>query len=188
MSSTASKTAVATSARVAVGERRSCPASRCPPPADDDGDHITLQALHWLNLDWEACGFMEFVADIEPTGDGSLRLMYGIDGLTGKEGTFLICSFRLVSAFAIVGELQQARDLMDRLLRIASPLGLHAEEFDAGTARHLGNFPRAFSHLALLEAADEDRRPRGDGAVLRRRATRWGDRASPKEDRWTRTT
>jgi GH15 family glucan-1,4-alpha-glucosidase len=75
------------------------------------------------------------------------------DGLSGKEGTFLICSFWLVSALAIVGELQRARDLMERLLRIASPLGLYAEEFDAETGRHLGNFPQAFSHLALLEAA-----------------------------------
>ncbi len=75
------------------------------------------------------------------------------DGLSGKEGTFLICSFWLVSALAIVGELQRARDLMERLMRIASPLGLYAEEFDAGTGRHLGNFPQAFSHLALIEAA-----------------------------------
>ena len=75
------------------------------------------------------------------------------DGLSGKEGTFLICSFWLVSALAIVGELQRARDLMERMLRIASPLGLYAEEFDAGTGRHLGNFPQAFSHLALIEAA-----------------------------------
>ena len=75
------------------------------------------------------------------------------DGLSGKEGTFLICSFWLVSALAIVGELQRARDLMERLLRVASPLGLYAEEFDAETGRHLGNFPQAFSHLALIEAA-----------------------------------
>jgi alpha,alpha-trehalase len=75
------------------------------------------------------------------------------DGLSGKEGTFLICSFWLVSALAIVGELQAARDLMERLLRISSPLGLYAEEFDADTGRHLGNFPQAFSHLALMEAA-----------------------------------
>ena len=74
------------------------------------------------------------------------------DGLSGKEGTFLICSFWLVSAFAIVGELQRARDLMERLLRTASPLGLYAEEFDPNTGRHLGNFPQAFSHLALIEA------------------------------------
>jgi alpha,alpha-trehalase len=75
------------------------------------------------------------------------------DGLSGKEGTFLICSFWLVSAFAIVGDHQRARDLIERLLRVASPLGLFAEEFDADTGRHLGNFPQAFSHLALIEAA-----------------------------------
>ena len=75
------------------------------------------------------------------------------DGLSGKEGTFLICSFWLVSALVIVGEMQQARDLMERLLRVASPLGLYAEEFDAETGYHLGNFPQAFSHLALIEAA-----------------------------------
>jgi alpha,alpha-trehalase len=75
------------------------------------------------------------------------------DGLTGKEGSFLICSFWLVSALAIVGKWQRARDLMERLLRIASQLGLYAEEFDPGTGRHLGNFPQAFSHLALIEAA-----------------------------------
>jgi GH15 family glucan-1,4-alpha-glucosidase len=75
------------------------------------------------------------------------------DGLSGKEGTFLICSFWLVSGLAVVGELQRARDLMERLLRVASPLGLYAEEFDAETGRHLGNFPQAFSHLALIEAA-----------------------------------
>ena len=75
------------------------------------------------------------------------------DGLSGKEGTFLICSFWLVSALAIAGELQRARDLMERLLRVASPLGLYAEEFDSDTGRHLGNFPQAFSHLALMEAA-----------------------------------
>jgi GH15 family glucan-1,4-alpha-glucosidase len=75
------------------------------------------------------------------------------DGLSGKEGTFLICSFWLVSALATVGEMQKARDLMERLLRVASPLGLYAEEFDAATGRHLGNFPQAFSHLALMEAA-----------------------------------
>jgi GH15 family glucan-1,4-alpha-glucosidase len=75
------------------------------------------------------------------------------DGLSGKEGTFLICSFWLVSALTIIGEQQRARDLMERLLRVASPLGLFAEEFDVETGRHLGNFPQAFSHLALIEAA-----------------------------------
>jgi GH15 family glucan-1,4-alpha-glucosidase len=75
------------------------------------------------------------------------------DGLSGKEGTFLICSFWLVSAFAAVGEMARATSLMERLLRIRSPLGLYAEEFEVDRARHLGNFPQAFSHLALIQAA-----------------------------------
>ena len=75
------------------------------------------------------------------------------DGLSGREGSFLICSFWLVSALTIVGDEQRARDLMEKLLSIASPLGLYAEEFDTSTGRHLGNFPQAFSHLALIEAA-----------------------------------
>jgi alpha,alpha-trehalase len=75
------------------------------------------------------------------------------DGLSGKEGSFLICSFWLVSGLAIIGEAQRARDLMDKLLSVASPMGLYAEEFDTSTGRHLGNFPQAFSHLALIEAA-----------------------------------
>jgi alpha,alpha-trehalase len=75
------------------------------------------------------------------------------DGLSGEEGTFLICSFWLVSALLIIGQNQRARDLMERLIRVASPLGLYAEEYDVETGRHLGNFPQAFSHLALVEAA-----------------------------------
>jgi alpha,alpha-trehalase len=75
------------------------------------------------------------------------------DGLSGKEGTFLICSFWLVSALAIIGDERAARELMERLLRQASPLGLYAEELDSESGRHLGNFPQAFSHLALIEAA-----------------------------------
>jgi GH15 family glucan-1,4-alpha-glucosidase len=92
----------------------------------------------------------------ELTEDGFV-LRYHVDetddGLAGKEATFLICSFWLVSGLAAIGEENRARDLMDRLLAVASPLGLYAEEFDAATGRHLGNFPQAFSHLALIEAA-----------------------------------
>jgi alpha,alpha-trehalase len=75
------------------------------------------------------------------------------DGLSGKEGSFVICSFWLVSGLAIVGQTRRARELMERLVTAASPLGLYAEEFDVETGRHLGNFPQAFSHLALVEAA-----------------------------------
>jgi alpha,alpha-trehalase len=98
---------------------------------------------------------VEAIAD-DLTEDGFvLRYRTGEtdDGLSGKEGSFLICSFWLVSALAIAGEQQRARDLMEKLLRVASPLGLFAEEFDTSTGRHLGNFPQAFSHLALIEAA-----------------------------------
>jgi GH15 family glucan-1,4-alpha-glucosidase len=108
-------------------------------PADDERLHNTVDAI----------------AD-ELTENGFvLRYRTGEtdDGMSGKEGTFLICSFWLVSALAVVGEMQRARDLMERLLRVASPLGLYAEEFDAETGQFLGNFPQAFSHLALIEAA-----------------------------------
>jgi GH15 family glucan-1,4-alpha-glucosidase len=108
-------------------------------PSDDERLHATVHAI------------------AENLTENGFVLRYHTDetddGLSGKEGTFLICSFWLVSALAIVGELQDANDLMEKLLRIASPLGLYAEEFDADTARHLGNFPQAFSHLALIEAA-----------------------------------
>jgi alpha,alpha-trehalase len=75
------------------------------------------------------------------------------DGMSGKEGTFLICSFWLVSALAMIGETDRSRSQLERLLRVQSPLGLYAEEYEVDRARHLGNFPQAFSHLALIGAA-----------------------------------
>jgi GH15 family glucan-1,4-alpha-glucosidase len=74
------------------------------------------------------------------------------DGLTGAEGTFLICSFWLVSALSEIGEAERAAQMCERLLAHASPLGLYAEELEARTGRHLGNFPQAFTHLALINA------------------------------------
>ncbi|MBV9410235.1 MAG: glycoside hydrolase family 15 protein [Acidimicrobiia bacterium] len=74
------------------------------------------------------------------------------DGLAGEEGTFTICSFWLVSALAHIGEHTRARELAEKLLSFASPLGLYAEEIDARSGRHLGNFPQAFTHLALVNA------------------------------------
>jgi len=74
------------------------------------------------------------------------------DGLSGEEGAFTICSFWLVSALVEIGELQRARRLCEKLLSYASPLGLYGEELDPGTGRHLGNFPQAFTHLALINA------------------------------------
>ncbi|HET6966539.1 MAG TPA: glycoside hydrolase family 15 protein [Acidimicrobiales bacterium] len=74
------------------------------------------------------------------------------DGLHGHEGTFTICSFWLVSALVEIGELDRGRRLCERLLSLASPLELYAEEIDPRTGRHLGNFPQAFTHLALVNA------------------------------------
>jgi alpha,alpha-trehalase len=74
------------------------------------------------------------------------------DGLSGREGTFLICSFWLVSALSEIGEHDRATAMCERLLAHASPLGLYAEELDADTGRHLGNYPQAFTHLALINA------------------------------------
>jgi GH15 family glucan-1,4-alpha-glucosidase len=74
------------------------------------------------------------------------------DGLTGEEGTFTICSFWLVSALVEIGDVLRARELCEKLLSFASALGLYAEELDPNSGRHLGNFPQAFTHLALINA------------------------------------
>jgi GH15 family glucan-1,4-alpha-glucosidase len=74
------------------------------------------------------------------------------DGLSGEEGTFLICSFWMVSALSEIGEYERASNMCERLLAHASGLGLYAEELDAATGRHLGNYPQAFTHLALINA------------------------------------
>jgi GH15 family glucan-1,4-alpha-glucosidase len=94
------------------------------------------------------------IAD-ELTVDG-LVLRYRVDetddGLSGEEGSFTICSFWLVSALIEIGELERGRKLCERLLAYASPLELYAEEIDPRSGRHLGNFPQAFTHLALINA------------------------------------
>src|SRR5262249_38853142 len=74
------------------------------------------------------------------------------DGFTGEEGTFTICSFWLVSALTEIGEVDRARALCTKLLSYASPLHLYAEEIAPHSGLHLGNFPQAFTHLALINA------------------------------------
>ncbi|HEY1457953.1 MAG TPA: glycoside hydrolase family 15 protein [Solirubrobacteraceae bacterium] len=74
------------------------------------------------------------------------------DGQSGEEGTFLICSFWLVSALSEIGERREAEHLCERLLAYSSSLGLYAEELEASSGRHLGNYPQAFTHLALINA------------------------------------
>jgi GH15 family glucan-1,4-alpha-glucosidase len=92
------------------------------------------------------------------TEDG-LVLRYRTDttdtGFSGKEGTFNICSFWLVTALAMIGELDRSRALCEKLLSLAGPMLLYAEELDPTTGQHLGNFPQAFTHLALIEAIYE---------------------------------
>jgi GH15 family glucan-1,4-alpha-glucosidase len=94
------------------------------------------------------------IAD-ELTVDG-LVLRYRVDesddGFSSEEGSFTICSFWLVSALVEIGEVVRARQLCEKLLSYASPLQLYAEEIDPRSGRHLGNFPQAFSHLALINA------------------------------------
>jgi GH15 family glucan-1,4-alpha-glucosidase len=94
------------------------------------------------------------IAD-ELTQDG-LVLRYRVEGtdtgFSGEEGTFTICSFWLVTTLAMIGKTDRARALCQKLLSFAGPLQLYAEEIDATTGEHLGNFPQAFTHLALIEA------------------------------------
>src|SRR5947207_7246726 len=90
------------------------------------------------------------------------------DGLRGREASFTICSFWLVSALVEIGELARARGLCERLLSAASPLGLYAEEIDPETGRHWGNYPQAFTHLALINAVIHiiDAEHRGASAAM----------------------
>ncbi len=110
-------------------------------PPDDDRIRATVLAI----------------AD-ELTEDG-LVLRYKVDstdtGFAGKEGTFTICSWWLVTALAMIGENDRARALCKKLLSFAGPLNLYAEEIDTSTGEHLGNFPQAFTHLALIEAVSQ---------------------------------
>ncbi|MGD0197826.1 MAG: glycoside hydrolase family 15 protein [Solirubrobacteraceae bacterium] len=96
------------------------------------------------------------LAIADELNDHGLILRYRVedtdDGLHGEEGTFLICSFWMVSALSEIGETARARELCEQLLAHASPLALYAEELDARSGRHLGNFPQAFTHLALINA------------------------------------
>jgi GH15 family glucan-1,4-alpha-glucosidase len=96
------------------------------------------------------------IAIADELTEGGLVLRYRVqhtdDGLSGEEGTFTICSFWLVSALSEIGEPDRARALCERLLGLAGALRLYAEEIEPRSGRHLGNFPQAFTHLALINA------------------------------------
>jgi GH15 family glucan-1,4-alpha-glucosidase len=86
------------------------------------------------------------------------------DGLAGEEGTFVLCSFWLVSCLARAGELTRATELFDRITNFANDLGLLAEEIDSRNGELLGNFPQAFSHIGLITAAWDIDQALGAGA------------------------
>jgi GH15 family glucan-1,4-alpha-glucosidase len=140
-----------------------------------DASTLLIPLLRFLPPDDpRVCATVDAIAD-ELTEHG-LVLRYKVeetdDGLSGEEGTFLICSFWLVSALSEIGEPKRARALCERLLEAAGWLDLYAEELEAESGRHLGNFPQAFTHLALINAvshviADEKRaEDRGVTAVF----------------------
>jgi GH15 family glucan-1,4-alpha-glucosidase len=120
-----------------------------------DASVLLMPLVRFLPADDERIRNTVLAIADELTHDG-LVLRYLVDetddGLSGEEGTFTICSFWLVSALSEIGELERARGLCERLLSHQSSLGLYAEEIDPRTGRHLGNFPQAFTHLALINA------------------------------------
>jgi alpha,alpha-trehalase len=85
--------------------------------------------------------------------DGLVYRYRAHDGLQGEEGTFLLCTFWLAEALARAGQLDRARDVFERAARHVNDVGLLAEEIDPSTGAHLGNFPQAFSHIGLINAA-----------------------------------
>jgi len=120
-----------------------------------DASNLLVPLLRFLPPDDERV-FATVKAIREELTEHGLVLRYRTeetdDGLHGEEGTFLICSFWLVSALSEIGERREAEHLCERLLSYASPLGLYAEELEASSGRHLGNYPQAFTHLALINA------------------------------------
>jgi GH15 family glucan-1,4-alpha-glucosidase len=120
-----------------------------------DASNLLIPLVRFLPPhDERVCATVRAIKD-ELTENG-LVLRYRTDetddGQSGEEGTFLICSFWLVTALAEIGETREAENLCERLLTYASPLHLYAEELEASSGRMLGNFPQAFTHLALINA------------------------------------
>ena len=92
---------------------------------------------------------------------------HGTDGLPGSEGAFLACTFWLADNYAFAGRIKEAENVFERLLSLRNHLGLLSEEYDPHLQRQIGNFPQAFSHLALIQTARiiEDMSARGERAA-----------------------
>jgi GH15 family glucan-1,4-alpha-glucosidase len=122
---------------------------------DLDASLLLLPIMGFLPPDDERIRKTVLAIADELTEDG-LVLRYKVEGtdtgFEGKEGTFTICSFWLVTTLAMIGETDRARALCQKLLSFAGPLQLYAEEIDTSTGEHMGNYPQAFTHLALIEA------------------------------------
>jgi GH15 family glucan-1,4-alpha-glucosidase len=88
-----------------------------------------------------------FVLRYRTSDDGA------VDGLTGREGAFLACSFWLVDCLHMIGRGEEAVDLFERLIALSNDLGLLSEEYDPLAGRLVGNFPQAFSHVSLINSA-----------------------------------
>lgn len=98
-------------------------------------------------------GTIDATLDQLVTTDGLVKRYDGDDGLSGDEGSFLLCSFWLIDALALSGRIDHAESMFKSVLEYASPLGLFAEEVDNKTGSQLGNFPQAFSHIGLINSA-----------------------------------
>ena len=88
-----------------------------------------------------------FVLRYRTSDDGA------VDGLSGREGAFLACSFWLVDCLHLIGREDEAEELFERLLSLRNDLGLLSEEYDPHHGRQVGNFPQAFSHVSLINSA-----------------------------------
>jgi GH15 family glucan-1,4-alpha-glucosidase len=77
----------------------------------------------------------------------------GVDGLPGREGAFLPCTFWLADCLAMMGRVDEAREIFTRLTGLANDVGLLSEEYDPGRRRLIGNFPQAFTHVGLINTA-----------------------------------
>jgi GH15 family glucan-1,4-alpha-glucosidase len=119
-----------------------------------DASLLLLPLVRFLPSDDERIVATVEAIAAELVEDGLVLRMRPDDPDFAVEGeTFTVCSFWLVSALAEIGEVERAREMCERLLALASPLGLYAEHLDPDSGRHLGNFPHAFTHLALVNSA-----------------------------------